>query len=98
MSAARLPGFTCAVSYYGGGILDAGSEQPKCPLMAHFGERDTVIPVAGVEKLAAAHPEAQVFLYAADHGFNCDQRKSYDAEAASLARERTLEFLHQHVG
>jgi carboxymethylenebutenolidase len=98
MSAARLPGFTCAVSYYGGGILDAGSEQPKCPLMAHFGERDTVIPVAGVEKLAAAHPEAQVFLYAADHGFNCDQRKSYDAEAASLARERTLEFLRQHVG
>ncbi|HEV8097238.1 MAG TPA: dienelactone hydrolase family protein, partial [Burkholderiales bacterium] len=31
-------------------------------------------------------------------GFNCDQRKSYDAAAASLARERTLEFLRQHVG
>jgi carboxymethylenebutenolidase len=98
MSAARLPGFTCAVPYYGGGILDASGEQPKCPLMAHFGERDTMIPVAGVEKLAAAHPEAQVFLYAADHGFNCDQRKSYDASAAKLARERTLEFLREHVG
>ncbi|HEX9276667.1 MAG TPA: dienelactone hydrolase family protein [Casimicrobiaceae bacterium] len=98
MSAARLPGFACAIAYYGGGILDHGDEQPKCPLMAHFGERDTVIPVAGVEKLAAAHPEAQVFVYAADHGFNCDQRKSYDAAAATLARERTLEFLRQNVG
>jgi carboxymethylenebutenolidase len=98
MSAARLPGFTCAIAYYGGGILDAGDEQPKCPLMAHFGERDAVLPVAGVQKLAAAHPEAQIFLYAADHGFNCDQRKSYDAAAAKLARERTLEFLRQNVG
>jgi carboxymethylenebutenolidase len=98
MSASRLPGFTCAIAYYGGGILDAIGEQPNCPLMAHFGERDTMIPVAGVEKLAAAHPEAQVFVYPADHGFNCDQRKSYEAAAASLARERTLEFLRQHVG
>ena len=98
MSVARLPGFACAIAYYGGGILDAGDEQPKCPLMAHFGERDTMIPIAGVEKLAVAHPEAQVFVYAADHGFNCDQRKSYDAAAATLARERTLEFLRQNVG
>jgi carboxymethylenebutenolidase len=98
MSASRQPGFTCAVVYYGGGILDAIAEQPKCPVMAHFGERDSMIPVAGVGKLAAAHPEAQVFVYPADHGFNCDQRQSYDAAAAGLARERTLEFLHQHVG
>ena len=39
-----------------------------------------------------------MFVYAADHGFNCDQRKSYDATAAKLARERTLEFLRQNVG
>jgi carboxymethylenebutenolidase len=98
MSAARLPGFACAVPYYGGGILEAAAEQPKCPVMAHFGKRDAMIPVAGVEKLAAAHPEAQVFLYDADHGFNCDQRKSYDAASAALARERTLEFLRGNVG
>ena len=66
--------------------------------MAHFGERDADIPVDGVRKLAAAHPEAQIFIYAADHGFNCDQRGSYDAAAAKLARERTLEFLRTHVG
>jgi carboxymethylenebutenolidase len=98
MAAARLAGFACAIPYYGGGILDAADLRPQCPLMAHFGERDTMIPVDGVRKLAAAHPEAQVFVYAADHGFNCDQRASYDAAAAGLARERTLQFLRRWIG
>ncbi|MFW9622236.1 MAG: dienelactone hydrolase family protein, partial [Macromonas sp.] len=35
---------------------------------------------------------------AAHHGFNCDQRGSYNAAAAQLAHERTLAFLAQHVG
>jgi carboxymethylenebutenolidase len=98
MAAARVPGFACAIPYYGGGVLEAAGERPQCPVMAHFGERDSMIPVDGVRKLAADHPEAQVFTYAADHGFNCDQRGSYDAAAAKTARERTLAFLRQHVG
>ena len=98
MAAARLSGFACAVPYYGGGMLDASGERPQCPVMAHFGERDAMIPVAGVREFAAAHPEAQVFTYAADHGFNCDHRASYDATAAKLARERTLPFLRRHIG
>jgi carboxymethylenebutenolidase len=98
VAAARLPGFACAIPYYGGGMTEAIAMQPTCPVMAHFGERDGMIPVAGVRALAAAHPTALVFLYAADHAFNCDQRGSYDAAAAMLARERTLSFLRQHVG
>jgi carboxymethylenebutenolidase len=35
-------------------------------------------------------PDLPVHIYAADHGFNCDQRDAYDATAASEARERTL--------
>jgi len=98
IAAARLAGFACAVPYYGGGMTDAIAEQPKCPVMAHFGERDAMIPAAGVKALAAAHPSAQVFLYPADHGFNCDQRGTFDAAAASLARDRTLAFLRRHIG
>jgi carboxymethylenebutenolidase len=98
MAASRLDGFACAIPYYGGGMLDAIGERPRCPVIAHFGERDSMIPVDGVRELAAAHPEAQVHVYAADHGFNCDQRASYDAAAAKLARERTIEFLRRHVG
>jgi carboxymethylenebutenolidase len=98
MAASRLAGFACAVPYYGGGMTEAIGEKPKCPVMAHFGDKDANIPVDGVRKLAAAHAEAQVFLYDAGHGFNCDQRGSYDAAAAKLARERTLAFMREHVG
>jgi carboxymethylenebutenolidase len=98
MAAARVRGFACAVPYYGGGMTDAIGEAPKCPVMAHFGERDAMIPVAGVNALATAHPSIQVFLYPADHAFNCDQRGGYDAASAALARERTLAFLRQHIG
>jgi carboxymethylenebutenolidase len=98
MSASRLSGFACAVAYYGGGMLEAIAETPKCPVMAHFGERDSMIPVDGVKRFAAAHPGVEVFIYAADHGFNCDQRGSYDAAAAALARERTLQHLRRYLG
>ena len=57
-----------------------------------------MIPVDGVKRFAAAQPNVEVHIYAADHGFNCDQRGSYDAAAATLARQRTLQFLREHVG
>jgi len=97
MSAARVAGFACAVPYYGGGMLEAIGEKPRCPVMAHFGDKDHAIPIDGVRQWAAAHPEVETHVYAANHGFNCDQRGSYDAPAAKLARERTLAFLHKHV-
>lgn len=98
MSASRLAAFACAVPYYGGGMLEAAAERPRCPVLAHFGEMDPMIPVDGVRRFAAAHPESQVLIYPANHGFNCDQRASFDAPSAKLARERTLAFLRQHVG
>ena len=98
LAAARVDGLACAIAYYGGGMPDAIAEKPRCPVLAHFGEQDAMIPVAGVQALAAAHPSLQVHLYAAGHGFNCDQRGSYDAAAAAAARERSLAFLRRHVG
>ena len=97
MSAARVAGFACAVPYYGGGMLEAIGEKPRCPVMSHFGEKDHAIPIDGVRQWAAAHPEVETHVYSANHGFNCDQRGSYDAPSAKLARERTLAFLHKHV-
>ena len=98
MAAARLAGFACAVPYYGGGMIEAAAEQPKCPVMMHFGNHDPVLPLEGVERLRAAHPAQQVFIYEAGHGFNCDQRGSFNAAAAAKARERTLEFFRKHIG
>ena len=98
LAASRVEGIAAAVPYYGGGIPALASERPKCPVMLHFGERDQHIPVASVEEFKKAQPTLPVYIYAADHGFNCDQRESYDASAAKLAPERTLKFLREHVG
>jgi carboxymethylenebutenolidase len=98
MSASRVPGLACAICYYGGGMHEAIGESPRVPVLAHFGEKDAMIPVAGVEKLAKAHPSARIHLYAADHGFNCDQRASFHEPSATLARDRSLAFLRKYVG
>jgi carboxymethylenebutenolidase len=98
LAASRVRGVAASVPYYGGGIPNLASEQPKAPVMLHFGERDQHIPVASVEEFKKAHPSLPVYLYAADHGFNCDHRGSWDAAAAKLARERTLDFLRKNIG
>ncbi|HEY5949622.1 MAG TPA: dienelactone hydrolase family protein, partial [Kofleriaceae bacterium] len=97
LAAAYLDGITCAVPYYGGGMLEHQDIHPRVPVMGHFGERDAIVPAIGVKQLAAKHPNHKFFLYAADHGFNCDERGSYDRAAADLARERTIAFFRQYV-
>jgi carboxymethylenebutenolidase len=97
-AAGRLSGLSAAVGYYGGGIIGLKDLAPRVPTMLHFGEKDQHIPVAGVREVAAAHPEVEVHIYPADHGFNCDQRDSYDAPSAALAWTRTLAFLAKHLG
>jgi carboxymethylenebutenolidase len=98
LAANKIPGLAAAVPYYGGGILDNTELAPKVPLMGHFGDKDQHIAVEGVKKLAQQYPQHQIFIYAADHGFNCDHRGSYNAAAAKQARGRTLEFFRKHVG
>ena len=98
LAAARVPGLAAAVPYYGGAIPSLASEEPKCPTMLHFGEKDASLPAAKARAVVSAHPEVTAHFYDAGHGFNCDQRGSYDKAAATLARERTLEFFRRHVG
>ena len=98
-AAAQLPELSAAVCYYGGGMTSAQemARQPQCPVQAHFGRRDPILPLDGVLAFARRHPEVQVHLYDADHGFNCDQRASYDDSSAVQAKDRTLQFFDQHL-
>jgi carboxymethylenebutenolidase len=96
--AAQLSGLSASVGYYGGGIIGLKDLQPKIPTMLHFGEKDDHIPVAGVKEVGTLHPDVQIYLYPAGHGFHCDERASYDAESAKLAWGRTLDFFAKHVG
>lgn len=87
-----------AVGYYGGQILAYAGEKPKAPLMLHFGLKDDHIPKAEIDsKVAAVHPEIPIYWYEAGHGFNCTPRASYNAEAAKLARERSVQFLREKL-
>ena len=98
-AACTLQGLAAAVPYYGGGMTSPAetARQPQVPVLAHFGERDHWIPLEGVQAFGRAHPQVQVHVYAADHGFHCDQRGSYDEAAALTAWDRTLAFFGLHL-
>lgn len=97
LAATRVDGVSAAVGYYGGGIADAAAEVPRCPVLLHWGETDASIPPDHWERVRTARPEVPQHVYPAGHGFSCDERASYHAASAALARERTLAFLRQHL-
>ena len=97
LAACDLP-ITCAVSYYGGQIAkDHLAKVPRRPVQYHFGRKDPYIPMNDVESIRATDTTGEFWIYEADHGFNCDERASYDAASAQLARQRTLAFLQAQM-
>ncbi len=96
LAACRLE-IAAAVGYYGGQIHEHRAETPSCPVQLHFGERDPIIPNAHVVEIGGLHPDVAIFTYDAGHAFNCVPRLDYDPDVAALARQRTLDFLLQHL-
>ena len=88
---------SAAVCYYGAQIIDFRFETPHCPVLMHFGEKDAHIPMSDVETIRKAQPDVQVFVYDADHGFNCNDRGSFEPTSAATARERTLAHFDKHL-
>ncbi len=98
LAGTRLEGVAAVVAYYGGGIGNVAGEQPKAPVLLHYGEKDHAIPMTEVETVRGAHPEIPLHTYDAGHGFSCEARPSYEPKSAALAEERTLAFLAEHLG
>jgi carboxymethylenebutenolidase len=105
--AATLPDMKATSSFYGAGIatMTPGGGLPTVSrtgeiqgsLYAFFGDQDASIPPEEVQKIEAAlklHKiPHQVFHYPdADHGFFCDQRASYNSDAAQDAWGKVLEL------
>ena len=98
LAATRLD-FAAVVSYYGGNVAEFADEQAKCPVIMHIGDQDKAIDAGKIETIKNAQPDIPLYIYeGAGHGFNCEQRGSYDEEATKVARGRTLEFLAEHIG
>lgn len=96
LSASRLR-IDAAVGYYGGQIIKYVSERPKSPVLLHFGDLDSHIPQSDIETIAREYPHLPIYHYPAGHAFNRDLSPEYDPSSATLARQRTMAFLHENL-
>jgi carboxymethylenebutenolidase len=99
-----IPHIGAAVPFYGIPPADRlDFSKMKAPILAHFASRDQWAVPAKAEEIAkqvnAAGGNARVEVYDADHAFVNDTRPEvYAPEAAKLAWQRSVDFLHQHLG
>jgi carboxymethylenebutenolidase len=98
LASCKVPNVSAAIGYYGVGITDNLALTPRAATMLHFGSLDQRVPIASARAISRTHPSVVVNEYAADHGFNCDERPSFNKRAADLAMTRTTAFLQEHVG
>jgi carboxymethylenebutenolidase len=110
--AATLSDIQATASFYGAGIatLTPGGGDPtvtrtqeiKGTLYAFFGLEDASIPAAEVDQIEGELQKHdiphKIFRYqGANHGFFCDQRASYNAEAAADAWQQVLQLFGEQL-
>jgi carboxymethylenebutenolidase len=117
--AAHNPQLKAAVAWYGRVEGDTTPNNPKhpmqvakdlkAPVLGLYGEADTGISVASVERMKAALAQAAsqgnaaakqssfVIYPKAPHAFHADYRPSYQAEAAKDGWQRALAWFKKHL-
>ena len=50
-----------------------------------------------INSLRQAHPECPIYLYPAGHGFNCEQRDSFNSTSSAIAFERTIQHIDKYI-
>lgn len=103
-AATQIPEFAAVVPFYGvPPASQADWSKVRAPIMAHFARRDQWASVDSARDIQAqlqAHGQSmELHVYDADHAFMNDTRPEvYNPTAAKLAWERTVAFLHRHLG
>ncbi len=111
LAATSCRGIDAASVYYGGRILIPFGDGSapidltaniKCPVMGNFGGQDenpSPADVATIDQALTAAGVSHDFKSYPDagHGFNCDERGSYNEAAAADAFARTVAFFDQHL-
>ena len=99
--ASRAPGDIAAVVLFYG-CAEANFAASRAAYLGHFGADDEWEPLDGVRQieadLRAAGKQVTFHLYSgARHWFFETNRPEYDAHAAELAWQRTIEFVQTHL-
>jgi carboxymethylenebutenolidase len=105
LAAAELPDkIAAAAPFYGGGIaaLLPKADKIRAPLYLFFGEKDAFIPQDQVNAIDARLRElGKTYTLknykGADHGFFCNERASYNENAAKDAWKELLAFFGKHL-
>ena len=99
--ASRLPDLGAAVPFYGNQVSAEEAAKIKAPLLIQYAETD--------ERINAGWPAYETALKAnkvrytmhqypgTQHGFNNDTTPRYDAAAAKLAWQRTVDFFNKEL-
>ena len=99
--ATRLPDLAAGVAFYGSAPNLEDVPKIKAPLLIQSAEVDERINASwpGYEEaLKAANIKYERFLYpGTQHGFHNDTTPRYDAAAAKLAWQRTVDFFNKNV-
>ena len=103
LTACRTDADAC-VSYYGVGLENrlAEAETLTHPLLIHIAEEDQFVPKPAQAAILAAlenRPEIEIHTYrGCDHAFAREGGEHFNAQAAKLANDRTLQFLKTVLG
>jgi carboxymethylenebutenolidase len=100
LASAAPADISAAVLFYG--VVAEDFTQARAAYLGHFGEDDEWEPLDGVRQLeadlrAAGRPTTFHLYPGAQHWFFETNRPEYNADAAELAWQRTIEFLHTHL-
>jgi carboxymethylenebutenolidase len=99
--AVRMPDLAAAVPFYGQPPAAADVPKIKAAVLAHHAELDTRLastwPAYDAELTAAKVPHEGYIYPKTNHGFHNDTTPRYDAAAAQLAWQRTLDWFNTYL-
>jgi carboxymethylenebutenolidase len=101
MLATRIPDLGAAVPFYGTQPTAADAAKIKAPLLIHYADNDDRVNSgwpAYEAALKASNVTFTTYRYpGTQHGFNNDTTPRYDRAAATLAWQRTVDFLNKNL-
>jgi len=82
-----------AISFYGTNLPAYLDGPLNAPVLGHFGDSDSHVPMDMLDQAKAYWPDMQVHVYEAGHAFANDARAEFVESAAQLAHQRNETFL-----